>query len=95
MIEPGWSKLFRVVIFVNAVPHHTYETRGAVWELQLVPNRVLQPHYVAGKTPPAGKSENLTTTTKHSQITWNDPKWTPHGQPDPFGIIARDLGGGQ
>ena len=65
----------------------------AVWELQLVPNRVLQPHYAAGKTPPVGKSENLTNTTKHPQIMRNDPKWIPHGQPDPFGIIPRDLGG--
>ena len=64
----------------------------AVWELQLVPNRVLQPHYAAGKTPPVGKSENLTNTTKHPQTTWNDLKWIRLCMGGPFGIIPRGLG---
>ena len=62
------------MIFINAVRHHICKPRAAAWGLQLVPNGALRPHYVAGQTPPAVKSKNLTNTTKHPQTTWNDPK---------------------
>ena len=83
--------LCHVVLYCRDLAH----AGGADFELfmiKVVSTPTCYGHYAAGQTPPAEKSKNLTNTTKHPQTTWNDPKWIPHTQPGPFGIIPCGLG---